>query len=315
MIIEFCAFVDSKKRVDIFLSTLFTCYSRSYIQKLIDTWNVFVNSFQIKKNVKINNKDEIKIIITPKKLDIEKQNIPLDIIYEDDNIIVINKDAWISSHPTPWENWKKNTIVNAILYHTNNLGTIWWVERPWIVHRLDKDTSWVMIIAKNDYMMQYLQDLISKREKIWKYYLAIVYWIVKEKEFKIESYIWRHPNDRTRMTIKNPVNPKLAVSYVKVLDYIDWKYTLLEVKIETWRTHQIRVHLSSIWYPIIGDKVYWNERINKEVEKKYLLKRQALHSYKLEIDLYSKKKIFIRDLKDDMKRIIKLLPYWKKVEV
>lgn len=309
MIIEFCVINIDKKRVDIYLSALFSHFSRSYIQKIIDNWQVFVNWYQIKKNVKIKNKDQIKIIINTKKLDIKEENIPLDIVYEDENIVIINKDAWINSHPTPWENWKTWTLVNALLYHIDNLSGIWWVERPWIVHRLDKDTSWLIMVAKNDNMMKVLQDMISKREKIGKYYLAIVSWIIKDKEFKIESYIWRHPNNKIRMTTRNPINPKIAISYVKVIDYIDNKYTLVEVKIETGRTHQIRVHLSSIWHPIIWDKVYWNEKVNREVEKKYSLKRQALHSYKLEIELYWRNNVFIWELKDDMKKIIKHLPY------
>jgi 23S rRNA pseudouridine1911/1915/1917 synthase len=109
---------------------------------------------------------------------------------------------------------------------------------------------------------------------------------MEEKEFKIESFIGRHPIDKIKMTTKNPLHPRLAISYVKVLDYIDEKYTLVEVKIETGRTHQIRVHLSSIGFPILGDLVYGNKKINEEVLKQYGLARQALHSYRLEIEIY-----------------------------
>jgi 23S rRNA pseudouridine1911/1915/1917 synthase len=152
-------------------------------------------------------------------------------------------------------------------------------------------------------MMHYLSEIIKER-KIEKYYITIVNWIIKEKKFKIESYIWRDPNDRQKMTALNPINPKIAITYWEVLDYIDNKYSLLKIKIETWRTHQIRVHLSSIWYPIVWDKVYGNSKINKHFSTLYQLKRQALHAYSLELELYWNKKKFIAHLKKDMLRII-----------
>ncbi len=305
MKIHFCTYIKEKQRVDMYLSALFTDFSRSYIQKIIDAGEVSVNWKIIAKNLKIQSKDEIIMTIHLEKLELSAENIPLDIVYQDENIAIINKDAGINTHSTPWPEGKSGTLVNALLYHIKDLAWIGWVERPGIVHRLDKDTSGLIMIAKTDKMMLYLQEVMKKREKIGKYYLAIVSGIIKENEFKIESFIGRHPIDKIKMTTKNPINGKLAISHVRVLDTLDEKYTLVEVKIETWRTHQIRVHLSSIWYPIIGDKVYGNKKINEEVEKKYHLKRQALHSYKLEIELYGEKKEFIGDLKEDMKKIIK----------
>jgi 23S rRNA pseudouridine1911/1915/1917 synthase len=236
-------------------------------------------------------------------LNLKAENISLDIIYEDKEIVIINKDSWINTHPTPWEEWKTWTLVNAILYHIKDLSSINWVERPWIVHRLDKNTSWLIMIAKTDNMMKILQEKIKKRE-VWKYYLAIVSWIISQKKFKIESYIWRHPTNKIKMTTINPINPKIAITYWEVIKYINNKYSLVKLKLETWRTHQIRVHLASIWYPIIWDEVYWNSKVNKEVATKFSLKRQALHSYKLEIELYWKNKIFYWELKDDMKKIL-----------
>ncbi len=304
MIIHFCTFLKEKQRVDMYLSTLLSDFSRSYIQKMIDSWDVSVNGKIISKNLKIGNHDEIIIKINIEKLELNPENIPLEIVYEDENIAIINKDAWVNTHPTPWIDWKSWTLVNALLYHIKDLAWIGWVERPGIVHRLDKDTSGLIMIAKNDSMMLKLQEIMKKRDKIGKYYLAIVSGIIKDKEFKIESFIWRHPIDKVKMTTKNPINGKIAISYVKVLDYIDEKYTLVEIKIETWRTHQIRVHLSSIWFPIIWDKVYWDKKVNEEVFKKYSLSRQALHSYKLEIELYGEKKVFIWELKEDMRRVV-----------
>ncbi|NDK07674.1 RluA family pseudouridine synthase [Candidatus Gracilibacteria bacterium] len=287
-----------------YLSTLFNDFSRSYIQKIIDKGNVLINGKEINKNIKIKNKDELLIKIIIEKSKIEAEDIELDIVFEDDNMIIINKDAGVNTHPVPGEGGKTGTLVNALLNHTKNLSTIGGVERPGIVHRLDKDTSGLIMIAKNDKMMRYLQDKIQKRE-VDKYYIAIVNGIIKEKNFKIESYIGRHSTDKIKMTVKNPISPKLAITHGKVIDYIDNKYTLVELKLETGRTHQIRVHLSSIGYPIIGDKVYGDVKINKEVYEKYGLQRQALHSYKLKILLYEKEVEFYGDLKHDLKIIVK----------
>lgn len=156
-----------------------------------------------------------------------------------------------------------------MLYHcAGNLPCISGEERPGIVHRLDKDTTGCIMIAKNDKMMYYLQGIIRRR-KVDKYYLAIVHGTVKERDFTIESYIGRHPTDKTKMTTKNPINPKLAITHGHIVKYLDDNLTLLKIKLETGRTHQIRVHLSSIGFPIVGDKVYGNEEINKKIEKKY----------------------------------------------
>lgn len=304
MIYNFCILSDKQVRVDIYLSALFQDFSRSYIQKIIDRWQVKVNSKFVTKNIKIKPRDEIEIEIKNQSIEVEAQNMSLEIIFEDENILIINKDPFVNVHPVPWEDWNKNTLVNGILHHCkNSLPSIWWMERPWIVHRLDKDTSGIILVAKTDFMMNYLSQIIKDRE-ITKNYIAIVNGIVKDSDFHIESYIWRDPNDRLKMTTKNPLNPKLAISYGSLIWYIDNKYSILKINIKTWRTHQIRVHLSSIGYPIIGDKIYGNKTINEEVLKKYWLKRQALHAYELDFNLYSKKVSFKADLKEDMQKII-----------
>ena len=145
MIINFCVFSKEKVRIDLYLASIFPDFSRSYVQKLVDKWQVKINQKIISKNIKINPCDEIELEIIPEKLDILPQKMDLDIIFEDENILVINKDAGINVHPVPWEWWRENTLVNAILYHCKNLGTINWIERPWIVHRLDKDTSGTLL--------------------------------------------------------------------------------------------------------------------------------------------------------------------------
>ncbi len=304
MIYKFCVLIEKPKRVDMYLSALFNDFSRSYIQKMIDRWQVSVNGEWISKNLKIKNKDEIQIEIVVEKLEeVLPEDMNLDVVFEDDEIIVLNKEAWINVHPVPWEGWNKNTLVNGVLFHCKDkLPSIWWIERPGIVHRLDKDTTWLIMIAKSDIMMNYLADTIKNRE-VDKYYLAIVVWKIKDTEIKIESYMWRDPNNRLKMTTRKPVNPKLALTYATVLEYIDNKYTLLKVKIETGRTHQIRVHLSSIWFPILWDKTYWNIRENKENATRYQLHRQALHAWKLDLKLYWKDVSFKAELKADMKRM------------
>ncbi len=303
---KFCVFIENKLRVDIYLCSIFEDFSRSYIQKIIDNGQLKLNSKILKKNTKISNKDEIELkIITYWLEEVKAEKMDLDIVFEDDNILVINKDSNINVHPVPGSEWKKSTLVNGILeYCKENLPVINWVERPWIVHRLDKDTTGIIMIAKNDKMMSYLSNTIKNRE-VWKYYLTIVSGIFKQDKFKIESYIGRDPNNRKKMTTKNPSNPKLAITYWKTLNYINNNYSLLMIKLETWRTHQIRVHLASIGYPIIWDKIYWNAKVNKEVYSSYWLKRQALHAYFLEIDLYKKPMKFVAPIKDDMKKIIK----------
>ncbi len=298
---NFCVLLDKAKRVDMYLSTLFSDFSRSYIQKMIDRGQVILNWNEIRKNIKVKKWDEISLKVITESLDVEPEKINLDIIYEDSELIVINKDYWVNVHPVPWEWGKKGTLVNAILYHCKDkLPSIGWISRPWIVHRLDKDTSWVIMVAKTDSMMNYLANIIKNR-KIDKYYLAVVDWIITDKEFKIESFIGRDPNSRIKMTTKNPINPKIALSIWEVLKYIDDKYTLIKIKIETGRTHQIRVHMASIWHPILGDKVYGNLKTNKELLLKYWLKRQALHAYKLVLNLYWKRVEFMWSLKEDMK--------------
>lgn len=312
---NFCVYSEKKQRVDMFMSALFWELSRSYIQKLIDSGCVKVNGESVKKNLKISHKDEIYIqeIITSTELIWE--DIPLDIIYEDENLCIVNKDAWINTHPTPGIEGKRGTLVNALLHHCKeNLPVISGEERPGIVHRLDKDTSGAIIFAKNDITLHYLSDIIKSR-KIKKYYIAIVAGIFTEKTFTIESEIGRDPNSRIKMTSKNPLNPKHARTHGKLLGYIDDTYSVLELELETGRTHQIRVHLASIGYPILGDSVYGEKDINEVVKKSYKITRQALHAYKLEFELYKKNQCFISPLKQDMKNMLQASESTKILEL
>lgn len=287
-----------------YISALFWELSRSYIQKLIDTGCVKVNGQQVKKNLKLQPRDEISIVEIITSVEVLPENIPLDIIYEDENICVINKNPKINVHPTPWIEGKKGTLVNALLYHCReNLPVISGEERPWIVHRLDKDTSWVIITAKNDTYMKMLSEKIKARE-VKKYYIAIVVGVLNESSFTIESDIGRHPVDKIKMTIKNPLNPKHAITHGEVLWYVDNTYSVLKIDLETGRTHQIRVHLASIGYPIIGDSVYGNPKVNETVKTLYQIHRQALHAYEFHIDLYANMQKYIAPLKEDMAKML-----------
>ncbi len=303
---SFCVYSDNKVRVDMYLSALFKDFSRSYIQNIIDKWQIKVNWEIVTKNIKIKDRDQIDIEIIINSLSwVFPEKMDLDIIFENKDIIIINKGSWINVHPVPWEWGKSSTLVNWILHHCGeNLPSINGVERPGIVHRLDKDTSGLIMVAKNDKMMSCLSKQI-KEKKIWKYYLAIVSPLFNKKKFKIESYVGRDSKDKKKMTLDNPINPKLAITHWKFLKHIDNKYSLLMLKLETGRTHQIRIHLSWLGYPIIWDKKYWNTKINKQVENTYWLKRQALHAYFIDIDIYWKKDKFVAPLKKDMLEIIK----------
>lgn len=297
---NFSTYIEKPQRVDMYLSALFWELSRSYIQKLIDTGCVKINGLAVKKNLKLKHQDEISIQEIITSTEILPENMTLDIIYEDENICVINKDAGINTHPVPWIEGKSGTLVNAILHHCQKkLPVISGEQRPWIVHRLDKHTSWAIMIAKNDQMMHALSAIIKNRE-VKKYYIAIVSGVLTQEKFTITSDIGRHRTDKIKMTTQNPMNPKHAITHGQVLGYIDNTYTVIKIDLETGRTHQIRVHLASIGYPILGDAVYGNSKINKQVATLYQLHRQALHAYELELELYAEKKYFKAPLKQDM---------------
>jgi len=313
MIFHFCVYISDSQRVDMYLSALFCDFSRSYIQKLIDSGKVSVNGKNITKNKKIYIRDEICIEIELKSLDILPQNIPIDIIFQDENIAIINKDAGINTHPTPGPDGKKDTLVNALLYHISDLSGIGGVERPGIVHRLDKDTSGIIMIAKTDSMMQELQKKLHDRIGIEKYYLAIVAGIFPDKKLTIDMPIGRHPTQKIKMTTRFPISPKNAVSHVELLEYIDEKYSLLRVKIDTGRTHQIRVHLSSVGFPIVWDSVYGKKEVNISVQEKYEITRQMLHSYELRAELYGKKEVFFAPIKPDMMPILENTDFLRQI--
>ena len=282
---------------------------------MIEEGKITCNGGSFTKNKKIYRGDVIEITWKVENMELIAEDMPLEIVFENDDFAIINKDAGINTHPTPGEGGRSGTLVNALLHHFKTLwirsddgnftnpSIINGVERPGIVHRLDKDTSGVIIIAKNDKSMHALQLKIAKRT-IKKTYLALVVWKVKDQEGYIESFIGRDPYDRKKMTVTDPINPKIAKTKFCNKWYFHDKYTLLEVDLLTGRTHQIRVHLASIGYPILGDTKYGNEKMNQEAQEKYDLSRQWLHAWKLEFNLFGQDYAFEWEIKNDLKKCL-----------
>ncbi|OIO76573.1 hypothetical protein AUJ87_02650 [Candidatus Gracilibacteria bacterium CG1_02_38_174] len=298
---QFSIFIPRQevRRVDMYLSTLFPEHSRSYMQKLIEKGRLQVNGKVLESNKRVKKGDVLEIEFETEKSHLQAEDMNLEIIFDNPDFAVVSKDPRVNTHTVPGEFGNTGTLVNALLHHFGNLSVINGVERPGIVHRLDKDTSGLILVAKNDRSMRELQKKMADR-KIKKFYYAVVLGLVKDKEGMIESFIGRDPNDRKKMTTENPVNPKLARTKFTLLEHIDNKYSLLEIELFTGRTHQIRVHMSAIGYPIVGDKVYGNEKANKEVATKYGLDRQWLHARRLILNLFGVDYDFVAPLKKDI---------------
>lgn len=249
--------------------------SRSAVQKLITGGYVLVNDKQVKANHQLRTNDVIIVNIPdPKPLSIEPEAIPLDILYEDEQMIVINKRRGMIVHPAPGV--YSGTLVNALLAHCKDLSGINGVIRPGIVHRLDKDTSGVMVAAKTDAAHLNLAEQIGTK-KAQRTYLAIVNGNIYEEEGKINGNIGRHPVDRKKMAVLID-RGKAASTLFKVVERFS-QYTYVKCKLLTGRTHQIRVHMAYIGHPLLGDRVY--SRCNKSLDKK--IEGQALHSSTLKL--------------------------------
>ena len=264
---------DVKNRLDKFISLQIPNLSRSYIQYLISSGNVLINNKKAKKNLLLKNLDKIQITLIEKANNIllKPQKINLNILYEDEHVIIINKHAGMVTHPGC--NNFENTFVNALLYHCNlNIKTTQENEfRPGIVHRLDKDTSGCLIAAKNDLAQQSLSNLFFTK-RIQKTYLAIC--LNVPADMTISAPIGRDHINRLKMTISK--KGKHAITKVKLMASYN-NFSLIRVNILTGRTHQIRVHLKYMNFPILGDQIYGNININKQ----YKINRQLLHAHQL----------------------------------
>ena len=284
------------KRIDAYLAEK-TEHSRVMIQKLIEEEKITVNGKKTKASYKVQEGDVIKIEkVEAKEIELKAQEIPLEVLYEDKDIIVINKPKGMVVHPANGN--PDGTLVNAVMaICKDSLSGIGGEIRPGIVHRLDKDTSGVIIVAKNDKAHINLSEQIKNHE-VEKTYIALVRGNVKENEATINMPIGRSTKDRKKMAVTK--TGKSAVTHFKVLDR-HGNYTLLEVKIETGRTHQIRVHLAQIGYPIIGDTVYSNGKNEWGIEG------QCLHakSIKFKHPTTGKEMLIEAELPEYFKEIIK----------
>ena len=263
---------NEKQRLDKALSEIDNTLSRTAIQRLIDEEKILVNDKKEKSSYKVCVGDVITIQEEQaKEIDLKAQDIPIDVLYEDDDIIVVNKPKGLVVHPANGN--PDGTLVNAVMnICKDSLSGIGGEIRPGIVHRLDKDTSGVIIIAKNDNAHINLSNQIKDRE-VKKIYVALVRGIIKENEATINMPIGRSTKDRKKMAVSK--NGKEAVTHFTVLDRFE-NYTFLKIKIDTGRTHQIRVHLSEIGYPVVGDYVYSNGK------NPYGVIGQMLHAQSIE---------------------------------
>ena len=247
---------NTGSRVDAFLAeSLEADLSRSFVQKLIRNGDITVNGTRVKPNCRLRAGDSVVIVIPePKQLDIEPKNIPLDVIYEDDDIAVINKAPGITVHPGAGTDG--DTLVSALMFHLEELSSIGGVERPGIVHRLDKDTAGLMVIAKNDRAHRLISSQFAERTT-FKEYIAVTVGAPKEDRFLIDSPIGRHPVYRHKMTVRSDGrNASTEIISVRRFAVTRGNFALLRIVIHTGRTHQIRVHLSSRGFPIVGDPLY-----------------------------------------------------------
>ena len=241
-------------RVDKYINEQLPDLSRSYIQQLIKNENVFVNGKICKANYKCKPFDKIVLDYEEaQELEVVAENIPLDIVYEDASIIIVNKCKNMVVHPAPGHS--NGTLVNALLYHCkDSLSSINGVIRPGIVHRIDRNTTGILVVCKNDHAHKILAEQL-KEHSITRKYHAICYGTFKEEKGTINAPIGRHPVDRKKMAI-NHKNGREAVTHYKVLKTLSGGYSYIECTLETGRTHQIRVHMASIGHPLLGDDVY-----------------------------------------------------------
>ncbi len=273
---EYCINEENiKKRLDVFLTEQNADFSRSQIKRLIDEKKITVNGKTKKSGYVLKLNDQISITSLEKEYnEVLPKQMDIDIVYEDDDVIIVNKDEGVVVHPGNGN--YTDTLVNGLLYsHSNNLSNVDNdVLRPGIVHRIDKDTTGVIVIAKNDKAHRILSEQF-KDHSITRKYIALVKGILKEDEITIDKPIGRNPKDRLKMAVTN-INSKRAVTHIKVLErFYESKITLVEATLETGRTHQIRVHLKSLGYPLLGDLVYGTEY------KLFKVKTHMLHAKKL----------------------------------
>lgn len=261
--------VDNTKRIDVFLMEK-TDYSRTKVQSLIKDKKVKANGICVKPSYRVKENDNIEYEeYQEKEMSAEPMNIPLDIIYEDDDVIVVNKQNGMVVHPAIGN--ESGTLVNALLFHSKNLSDINGEFRPGIVHRIDAYTTGLLVVAKNNKAHELLAKQLEDKTTYRKY-LALVWGVLPSETGTIDAPIGRDPKDRKKMAVTDK-NARDAVTHFKVIERFK-KATLIEVKLETGRTHQIRVHMDYIGHPVVNDPVYGHRKIIDETG-------QCLHAYEL----------------------------------
>ncbi len=283
--------------------------SRSAVVKLIESGAVLVNSAPVSKNYKLKDGDTVEIFYPDvKEYEVEPQNIPLDIIYEDDDVIVINKPSGMVVHPAPGN--YDGTLVNALLYHCgDSLSGIGGVARPGIVHRIDKDTSGLLVVAKNDTAHTQLSEQM-KRHAVSRVYYAITVGNLRETSGTVNAPIGRHPIDRKKMAVISDAShaAREAVTHYRVEKRFNG-FDLVRCVLETGRTHQIRVHMAYLGHPLLGDEVYGGTKTRFYALHKNLMHGQCLHAMELTFThpITGENLKFVSPLPDDFERVLDLL--------
>ena len=278
--------LESPARLDVFLSDVLDDWTRSQIKLQIERGGVTHKGKVVTKAgtiVKNGDTIEINFMVSPDIINIEPENIPLDIVYEDDDIAVINKPQGMVVHPAPGS--REHTLVNALLYHFKQISDGSQVFRPGIVHRIDKDTSGLLVVAKNNKAHESLAKQIAEHS-CFRHYIALLEGVVKQDSGTINKPIGRDNKDRKKMAIND--NGKVAITHFDVIERYSQGYTLMHFQLETGRTHQIRVHAKDMLHPIVGDKTYGYQK------QKFNLQGQLLHAKQLELThpLTGKRMIF-----------------------
>jgi 23S rRNA pseudouridine1911/1915/1917 synthase len=295
---------DSEKRIDIFVSEKIKGFTRAYIQKLIKNGSITVNDNKVKPSFKLKMGDIVKVKESlPEGLNLKKENKSLRILYEDKHLLVVDKEAGVTVHPVGSRN--ENTLVNRLLFHVKDLSGIGGVIRPGIVHRLDKDTSGLLIVAKNNETHLKLSEML-KIHDIDRKYIALV-----KGHFDVRKGTIDLPISRKRGEVKMYIAPfgKRAITHFKVIEGFGTSFSLLALQLETGRTHQIRVHLAYLGHPVVGDPLYGGRM------KDISLERQFLHAYEISfIHPIMKNRITVYSMiPEDLREILNLVRIkWKK---
>lgn len=290
---------EEKKRLDVFIKEKIPELSRNRIQALIKESHILVNSKSIKASYKIKKGDKIKVIIPPdEEIDIKPKEVPFEILYEDEDIAVINKPSGVVVHPAPGH--RDDTLVHGLLLKLKNLSGIGGKIRPGIVHRLDKDTSGVMLVAKNDFSHKKLVEAFKER-LIRKKYITLVYGKLEQKRGKIETYIKRHSVNRKKMAVSK--EGKIAITLYEVIEEFN-KASLIYAKPVTGRTHQIRVHFSHMGHPVLGDPIYGG--LKHDIPKP---PRLMLHAYEISFEhpRTNQKMVFRASIPEEFEKYIETL--------